>query len=195
MSSREEILQNVRRAIHVQYEMPDLNELEAVAQKFPDKVQKFCDVMAAAGGKTVILKEGEDVNKVILNLYPNMKSIASNLKEITCATFNPDDVDNPAKLDGTDLAIVKGVVGVAETAAVWLTQDMKERALYFISERLVILLDKEKLVDNMHDGYKYVDTGDYGFGLFMSGPSKTADIEQALVFGAHGPREVTVILY
>lgn len=195
MSSREEILQNVRRAIHVQYEMPDLNELEAVAQKFPDKVQKFCDVMAAAGGKTVILKEGEDVNKVILSLYPDMKSIASNLKEITCATFNPDNVDNPAELDGTDLAIVKGVVGVAETAAVWLTQDMKERALYFISERLVILLDKEKLVDNMHDGYKFVDTGDYGFGLFMSGPSKTADIEQALVFGAHGPREVTVILY
>ena len=195
MSSREEILQNVRRAIHVQYEMPDLNELEAVAQKFPDKVQKFCDVMAAAGGKTVILNEVEDGNKVILSLYPDMKSIASNLKEITCATFNPDNVDNPAELDGTDLAIVKGVVGVAETAAVWLTQDMKERALYFISERLVILLDKEKLVDNMHDGYKYVDTGDYGFGLFMSGPSKTADIEQALVFGAHGPREVTVILY
>ena len=183
MSSREEILQNVRRAIHVQYEMPDLTELESISQKFPDKVQKFCDV------------EGEDVNEVIRRLYPDLKRVASNLKEITCATFNPDEVQTPAELDGTDLAIVKGVVGVAETAAVWLTQDMKERALYFISERLIILLDKEKLVDNMHDGYKHIDTGDYGFGLFMSGPSKTADIEQALVFGAHGPREVTVILY
>ena len=195
MSSREEILQNVRRAIHVQYEMPDLTELESISQKFSDKVQKFCDVMKAAGGNTVILKEGEDVNEVIRRLYPDLKRVASNLKEITCATFNPDEVQTPAELDGTDLAIVKGVVGVAETAAVWLTQDMKERALYFISERLIILLDKEKLVDNMHDGYKHIDTGDYGFGLFMSGPSKTADIEQALVFGAHGPREVIVILY
>lgn len=74
-------------------------------------------------------------------------------------------------------------------------QDVKERAIYFISERLIILLDKTKLVNNMHEGYKLIDTGDYGFGLFMSGPSKTADIEQAMVFGAHGPREVAVILY
>ena len=83
MSSREEILQNVRRAIHVQYEMPDLTELESISQKFPDKVQKFCDVMKAAGGNTVILKEGEDVNEVIRRLYPDLKRVASNLKEIT----------------------------------------------------------------------------------------------------------------
>lgn len=195
MSSREDILQNVRRAIHVQYEKPDLKELESIAMKFDDKVAKFVEVMETTGGNTIVLKEGEDVNKVIRNMYPDLKRIASNLPEITCATFNPDNVASPAELDGTDLAIVKGTVGVAETAAVWLKQDVKERAVYFISERLVILLDKTKLVNNMHEGYKHIDTGDYGFGLFMSGPSKTADIEQAMVFGAHGPREVTVILY
>lgn len=195
MSSREDILQNVRRAIHVQYEKPDLNEVENIAMKFDDKVAKFVEVMKTTGGNTVVLKEGEDVNKVIRDMYPDLRRIASNLSEITCATFNPDDVSGPAELDGTDLAVVKGTVGVAETAAVWLKQDMKERAVYFISERLIILLDKTKLVNNMHEGYKLIDTGDYGFGLFMSGPSKTADIEQAMVFGAHGPREVTVILY
>ena len=76
----------------------------------------------------------------------------------------------------------------------WLQQDVEQRAVYFISEALVILLDRKNLVNNMHEAYKRIDTGEYGYGVFVSGPSKTADIEQALVMGAHGARSVTVIL-
>ena len=88
-------------------------------------------------------------------------------------------------MDGTDLAIVSGKIGVAENGAVWIEQDVKLRAVYFIAE---------KLVNNMHEAYEEIDTGEYGFGVFISGPSKTADIEQALVMGAHGARDVMVIL-
>ena len=84
--------------------------------------------------------------------------------------------------------------GVAENGAVWIEQDVKQRAIYFIAEKLVILLDKNKIVNNMHEAYKLIDTGEYGFGTFISGPSKTADIEQALVMGAHGARDVMVVL-
>ena len=78
--------------------------------------------------------------------------------------------------------------------AVWIEQDVKQRAIYFIAEKLVILLNKNKIVNNMHEAYKLIDTGEYGFGTFISGPSKTADIEQALVMGAHGARDVMVVL-
>ena len=71
---------------------------------------------------------------------------------------------------------------------------MKERAIYFISEELVILLDKKNIVNNMHEAYKRVEMNNYGYGVFISGPSKTADIEQALVMGAQAARGVTVIL-
>lgn len=194
MSSREDILQSIRRATHVKYEKPDLKPLEDKALSYPDKVAQFCRVMKQVGGEAALLEEGEDVNELIRKAYPEAKRIASNLKGITCATFNPDDVENPAELDGTDLAVIDGKVGVAENGAVWIEQDVKQRAVYFISEKLVILLDRNRIVNNMHEAYKLVDTGEYGYGVFISGPSKTADIEQALVMGAHGARDVLVVL-
>jgi L-lactate dehydrogenase complex protein LldG len=97
-------------------------------------------------------------------------------------------------LNGTDLAIIQGELGVAENGCIWIPQNVKEKAVYFISEQLVILLDKDAIVNNMHEAYRQIQFSGYGFGVFISGPSKTADIEQALVIGAHGAKGVTVFL-
>lgn len=194
MSSREDILQSIRRANSIKYEKPDLKSLEEHALVYPDKVEQFYAITKQVGGEAILLEEGDDVNEMIRQSYPDAKRIASNVEGITCATFNPDDIDNPAELDGTDLAIIEGRIGVAENGAVWIEQDVRQRAIYFISEKLLILLDKTKIVSNMHEAYKRIHTGKYGFGVFISGPSKTADIEQALVMGAHGPRDVMVVL-
>lgn len=203
MSSREDILQSIRRNTRVRYEKPDYAPLEKEAITYPDKLSRFQEVMSQVGGRAVVLQEGEDLNEVIRKLYPEAVRIAACMSEVTCstgvqaiscATFHPDEVEKSGDLDGTDLAIVKGRVGVCENGAVWICQDVEQRAVYFISEALVILLDKKNLVNNMHEAYKRIDTGDFGYGVFISGPSKTADIEQALVMGAHGARDVTVIL-
>ena len=58
--------------------------------------------------------EGEDVNAVIRRTYLDAMRIASVLPDISCATFNPDNLDDPKELDGTDVAVVKGEIGVAE---------------------------------------------------------------------------------
>lgn len=195
MSSREDILQNIRRNTRVRYEKPDLSTLEKEAITYADPVAQFCKTVGEVGGHVIEVQPGQDVNVLIHELYPDAKRIASNLKEITCATFHPDDVASSAELDGTDLAVVRGRVGVCENGAVWIEQDVEQRAVYFISEALILLLDRKNLVNNMHEAYQEIDTGEYGYGVFISGPSKTADIEQALVLGAHGARELTVLLF
>lgn len=171
--------------------MPDM-AIDAI--QYPDVMIKFMESMKFVGGKAVELKESEDINQCIRKLYPAATSIASNIPEITIANINPDEVAFPQELNGTDLAVVKGEIGVAENGCVWVSREIKEKALYFISENLVILLDKKNLVHNMHEAYDRIEKNDYGFGVFISGPSKTADIEQALVIGAHGARDVAVIL-
>lgn len=192
MSSRNEILESIKQNTQVRYEMPDLNKIRATT--YPDLIGRFQEIMKQVGGEAVLLEEGQDINELILKMNPEATSIASTLPDITCATFNPDEVAAPAELNGTDLAVIDGKLGVAENGAVWIEQDVKWKAIYFISEKLVILLDRNRLVSNMGQAYKEVNTGAYGFGVFISGPSKTADIEQALVMGAHGARGVTVIL-
>ena len=106
-----------------------------------------------------------------------------------------DVVDAAAQdLNGTDVAVVKGDLGVAENGCVWIPQTMKERAVCFIAEYLVIILKRSDIVSNMHEAYARIKTNDYGYGCFISGPSKTADIAQALVMGAQAARGVTVVL-
>ena len=191
MSSRDLILDKIRRHTGTRYEMP---ELTLDATTYADKLAQFAAVLEAAGGHAIEVQPGEDVNEVIRREFPDAKRIASNLPEITCATFNPDDIDDPREYDGVDLSIVEGCFGVAENAAVWIPRKVRHKGLYFISNALVILLDKTQLVNNMNEAYRRTEDMDYNYGVFMSGPSKTADIEQALVFGAHGPVRVEVIL-
>ena len=194
MSTKEEILSRYRRNMKVagRYDMPDLDALKGI--EYPDVVAQFTEMSRTVGGNVVELKEGDDVNEVIKNLYPDAKVFASNLPEITLAQLNPDTVASAGELNGTDVGIIRGETGVAENGCVWIPQTMKERAVCFISEYLVILLSRNAIVSNMHQAYRRIRFTDYGYGCFISGPSKTADIAQALVMGAQAARGVTVVL-
>lgn len=191
MSSREEILASIRKNTGKKYDYPAW-QVNAIV--YPDKIAKFCEISSFVGGEAVLLKEGEDINDLIRAKFPDAVKIASVMPEITCATLNPDTLETAQELDGTDVAVVKGEIGVAENGAVWIPQTVKHKILYFIPEKLVIVLDRNRLVNNMHEAYEWLKTEKYKFGVFISGPSKTADIEQALVMGAHGARSALVIL-
>lgn len=193
MSSREDILKSVKEHTRVRHEMPSL-ALEG-ALTYEDKIKTFCEMEKVVGGQAHVLKEGESIDEVILKYYPDAKRIASALPEIKCATYNPNDVEKVQDLNGTDVAVVQGKIGVAENAAVWVAQEVEKfKAVYFIAEALVLLVDRKNIMTNMNEAYEWLSKESYKFGAFISGPSKTADIEQALVFGAHGARQVLVIL-
>ena len=108
--------------------------------------------------------------------------------------MNPDRIEDPRELVDADLGVVTGAFGVAENGAVWIAQNIRHKALYFGATALMIVIPRDAIVATMHEAVLRPEVDDFGYGCFMSGPSKTADIEQALVFGAHGPMSATVLL-
>lgn len=192
MSSKEDILKKFRANVREEFDMPSLDDIKAVT--YPNVLVQFIRMSENVGGQVLEVEAGRDINQLIRELFPDAKEIASNLPEITIATRNPDTVGRARDLNGTDVGIIRGKFGVAENGCIWVPQETKEKAVCFISENLVILLPKSQIVNNMHEAYKRIEFNDYGYGTFISGPSKTADIAQVLVMGAQAARSVTVLL-
>ncbi len=204
MSTKEEILSRLRKNTRETYDMPRLDTLKPIT--YTDPVAEFIKKTTTTAGAKVIEKKGEEsLNDIVQQIAQSLHAtagaetiIASNLPGIT-AQLNPDTVAEAQQLMKADLGVVEGKIGVAENACIWIPQTMKEKAVCFASEQLVVVLSREAIVSNMHEAYDRIDRSteyfrQYKFGTFISGPSKTADIESALVYGAQAARALTVVL-
>jgi L-lactate dehydrogenase complex protein LldG len=98
--------------------------------------------------------------------------------------------------DGREPQILRAHFGVIENGACWIEHHPEdERTRYTLPEHIAILLPHEALVPTMHEAYdRIAELGIDDFGLLLSGPSKTADIEQALVIGAQGAVSTKIFL-
>lgn len=123
--------------------------------------------------------------------FPKIISLAQGLESLS----NMDLPEDPHELADLNLAILEGQFGVAENGAIWVDDtQLRLRALPFITEHLVIVVEKKNLFPTLHQAYQKIGDAYSGFGLFIAGPSKTADIEQSLVVGAHGAKSLRVVL-
>ncbi len=188
--NKEELLGKLRRNTIQQFDMPEAS-IDGI--KYENTIEQFIEMSHKVGSEVIEAKAGEDLNELIRKAYPEAQVLASNVKGIK-VDLNPDMVSEAQDLNGTDVGIVEGDIAVAENGCVWVPQTMKERVVCFVSENLVILVHRNKIVNNMHEAYRRIHMTEYGYGCFISGPSKTADIEQALVMGAQAARGVTVII-
>ncbi len=161
---------------------------EACLEKFVQSVQNagaMVHVVADLAGIGVYLEQHFSPLERILNTVPGI-----NLG--TAAVAHQLD---PHKLASLEIAVIKGALGVAENGAVWVTaDDLPARVLPFICEHLVLVISQHNLVSNMHEAYAKLDVVSAGYGVFIAGPSRTADIEQSLVIGAHGPKRAHVFI-
>jgi L-lactate dehydrogenase complex protein LldG len=189
-NSREKILSVVKNN---QGEVKPLPVTPAFPQSF-DRLVKFGEVLKSIGGKVSTVRSIAEIEKYIQENFGAPARVISAIPGFSGAEMNQKYNDLPS-LHDVDLFITQASLGVAENGAVWLTEDaLHERALPFISQHLAVVLDQKNIVSTMHEAYEKIGSTDYGFATFIAGPSKTADIEQSLVLGAHGAMTMTVFV-
>ena len=193
MGAREDILSAARGAAVPPREHPGVAGLGA---RFDDLAAKFAEMVGAVGGTCLRAPDLAAADRALRDLpvHREARQVVSLVPGVGQGNVDPSQVADPHDLAGLDLCVLPAELGVAENGAVWIDgKRLPHQALFVIPEHLALVVEARSLVPDMHQAYARAGVGG-GFGLFLSGPSKTADIEQSLVIGAHGARSCVVLL-
>ena len=190
MSSRDDILARIRANQPAPAPLPRIPAFDVATDA--TLVARFKAGVTRMGGK--VIEAGGALEELVRELHHGAKVVVSATAEFTGTRYLVPR-ESPASLDDVDVGVVRARFGVAETGSVWLTDaDLGVSALGFLAQHLVVLLDPAEIVPNMHDAYRRRAEFDAAYGVFMTGPSATADIEGVLIHGAQGIRSLVVVL-
>jgi len=193
MSSKAEILKKIKQ--NQPALITDLPGLNLLGKEQFDVAETYKTVLKNIGGEPVEVANYAEIIQYIKTNYAIEKRIITTIPELSEIAVLDWTNDAPHLLQDVELNVIKAHFGVAENSALWVTDDLLgQRVSPFIAQYLAIIVHKKDILPTMQQAYDRIGNQEYGFGTFIAGPSKTADIEQSLVLGAHGARGLIVFL-
>lgn len=187
MSSREAILNLIKGEGFAFVQLPEPKIERAGEESY---LSLFTESLKNAGAEFILLPKGSAAFDFVIENYPD------------AITF--DSADNWEKygqecplseLNHLESVLITGKLAVAENGAIWVDNTcFPHRIIPFIIQHLILKVNGKDLIPTMHKAYQQIGFEKVSYGVFIAGPSKTADIEQSLVIGAHGPKALTVII-
>jgi L-lactate dehydrogenase complex protein LldG len=187
MNSRDKILNAIAANQPELVALPTIDINTVIS--YENNYNQFKTVLESIGGKVELIQDISVVNNLLTAEKSNGKLIINTLDETDKKIVSLTSFE----LEKLEKICIKATLGVAENGAVWVYESqMMNRLLPFICQHLILVIDKSDIVPTMHHAYQKIDIAKEGFGIFIAGPSKTADIEQSLVIGAHGARTATI---
>lgn len=193
MSGRDEILKAVRAGAPAPAPLPDVTRLGAV--RYPDLRERFAKSVVEVGGRCIFVDGSLDGALASIPEYAAAQKVVSLVPGVPKANVDLARIGDPHQLADVDFCVLPAELGVAENGACWIVDHGgANRAVAYLTQHLAVVVPANALVHNLHEAYERIQLASPGFAMWLSGPSKTADIEQALVIGAHGARSCTVLV-
>ncbi len=190
--SRDFILASIKKN---QPALKPLPSVEGLNQSTHVPKEQFKAVLQSIGGIAIEVADYQEIEQFIQQNYTKKNRIITTLSDLSKVAELDWQNSDPHDLENVELTIIKAHFGVAENSALWISEGlMGQRVAPFICQNLAVVLNEKDIVPTMHEAYAHIGSADYGFGVFIAGPSKTADIEQSLVLGAHGSKTIVVFL-
>ncbi|MBI85104.1 MAG: hypothetical protein CMJ81_18065 [Planctomycetaceae bacterium] len=194
MNSKNKILASIRKQPVREISLPDSN---GFGIRYEDPLGQFENMLERVGGVALRVADQAQIAETLesIEVYRSAKWVLNGVPGVQ--RDNPDEVPvgDPRALEQLDVAVLPGELMVAENGAIWVsTENVKHRVVYVIAEHLILVVDAQQIVHNLHEAYDRLSFEQVQYGLFISGPSKTADIAATLVKGAQGARSLHVLL-
>jgi len=199
MSSREKVLASIQKNQPLKVEMSVLN---FASRASVDVKEQFIKTLTGIGGSVKEANDWKEVALQIKSAFPKPARIINTVSDLIpefeiliTPAAQAGTKSDPHDFSNVNVSIIQGEFGVAENGAIWLTDsNMGNQALPYISEHLILIIKRDQIVPTLHEAYERIGTSKYALGTFLAGPSKTADIEQSLVLGAHGSKSLIAFL-
>lgn len=219
MSARDRILAKLRAAAP-QATLPQPDVAGWYAGHRPtegraEKIQRFRQFIELAHAEVHVVDESNwlsSLRRILANKGIEKLLVSEDTTHGACVleTLPPDGIEcqtydmgieawKTEMFHATPAAFTAARAAIAETGTLVLWPDTAEpRLMSLVPPVHIVLLDASKIYNTFFEAMTQEGWGEAGRlptnSLLISGPSKTADIQQTLAYGAHGPKELVVLL-
>lgn len=192
MSSREKILNAIKANRPAATELPENFSFERFEGSL---TEKYMQVLQGIGGTVKLVQNLDEVAMLLSKKFGAGEEVVNGIESLGQFNIQQYADATPVEVEKLNTSFLCGTIAVAENAAIWMPEkNLVNRLLPFLCQHLVMVIEEKNIVATMHDAYARIKVDEDGYGAFIAGPSKTADIEQSLVIGAHGPVSLEVYI-
>jgi L-lactate dehydrogenase complex protein LldG len=155
-----------------------------------DLIQQFISSSELVGSTNAVIPAAE-VKKFV-------DKGAAQTRYVKAIRFGLESSEPDLYEKGIDEAVIEADYAIAETGtAVIDSTEEKLRLASCLAEKLTVLIEASRIKETFEDIIDFMDERseqENSYIAFITGASRTADIERVLTIGVHGPREMEVII-